>query len=274
MENIQIHTLVTDGLQTRAAMNDEVVSDYAEILRSGGKLPPVVVYRDVFTNYLADGYHRVEAARRLGRIDIEAEVRDGDRTAALRHALKANAAHGLRRSNEDKRNALQMAWDNRQALFGRDPSVRELADTTAVSRGKAHLFLKLKQKVSKMDTPETDAESPAADRRRPDTLTDRFGVPVPERLTGAFDARELKGMIRDIRQIASRIEAAQREGDYAFSRVTQSTFVTLRNAAADLRLETPWCVCRQCQGAGCRACGEIGVQTRREYDLNPSELKG
>jgi ParB-like chromosome segregation protein Spo0J len=36
---------------------------------------------------LADGYHRVEAARRLGRTTIKAEVRRGSRTDALRFAV-------------------------------------------------------------------------------------------------------------------------------------------------------------------------------------------
>jgi len=277
MEKVQIHTIVTEGLQTRVALNEEVVAEYGEIIRGGGTLPPVIVFRDVLTDYLADGFHRLEAAKRLGHIDIEAEVHDGDKTAALRYALKANATHGLRRTNEDKRNALQIAWDNRRTLFGHDPSKRELAAVCAVSDYLAWEFIK-DAKVVENTTPSSDGEktSPQPTTNQPTnqlTNTDRYGTPIPDALAGAFSAGEIKRMSRLLRKIAADVEKAQKGGDYAFSRVSQATLVTLRNAASDLKLETPWCVCRQCQGVGCRACGEIGVQTKREYDLNPSELK-
>jgi len=272
MEKIMIHTIVTEGLQTRVALNEEVVAEYGEILRGGGTLPPVIVFRDDLTDRLADGFHRLEAARRLGRIDIEAEVHDGDKTAALRYALKANAAHGLRRTNEDKRNALQIAWDNRRSLFGHDPSKRELAAACAVSDYLAWDFIKetkVVENTTRADSSSDEGRSAAVGG----AVLDRYGTPVPENLAGAFDARKTKKMSRLLRKIAADVEKAQKGGDYAFSRISQATLVTLRNAASDLKLETPWCVCRQCQGVGCRACGETGVQTKREYDLNPSELK-
>jgi len=281
MEKIQIHALVTDGLQTRVTLNEDVVSDYCEILREGGSLPPVVVFRDVLTDYLADGFHRLEAAKRLGRIDIEAEVRDGDRTVALRHALRANAAHGLRRTNEDKRNALKIAWDNRQALFGGDPSNPMLAEACGVSESTVIRWRKGCAGGVK-DTPcsrvgadgKTYTVAPEkAKAGAEDRPVDRFGTPVPKAMGRVFDARETNRMSRLIRKMAKRIEQAQKNGEYAFSRISQSTLVTLRNAAADIRLETPWCVCRQCHGEGCRACGRVGVQTKQEYDLNPREKK-
>jgi len=283
MENIQIHAIVTDGLQTRAALNEDVVAEYGEIMKNGGKLPPVTVFRDVFTDYLADGFHRLEAAKRLGRIDIEAEVRDGDRTAALRYALKANAAHGLRRTNEDKRRALQLAWEHRDELFGREPSVRELAEQTAVSVGNAHAFLQ-DMKVFKLNTcenqgrregtPETGESKGEGALATEKGMVDRYGVAVPEGLVDAFAQKRLMKMFRLMRTIAAEIERAKESGDYLFARVSQSTLITIRNAAADLKAEAPWCVCRQCGGRGCRACGELGVQTKLEYERNPVELKG
>jgi len=284
MEKIQIHALVTDGLQTRVTLNEDVVADYCETLREGGSLPPVVVFRDVLTDYLADGFHRLEAAKRLGRIDIEAEVYDGDRTAALRYALKANAAHGLRRTNEDKRNALRIAWDNRQALFGGDPSNPMLAEACGVTKPTVIKWRKMFT-GSKTFTPcsrvgadgktykvSSTKPNPAAETAEKGAV-DRFGMPVPKAMGRVFDARETKRMSRLIRKMAKRIEQAQKNGEYAFSRISQSTLVTLRNAAADIRLEMPWCVCRHCHGEGCRACGRVGVQTKQEYDLNPSEKK-
>jgi hypothetical protein len=47
------------------------------------RFPPVVVYRDGETNWLADGHHRVDAARRAGRTEILAGVRSGGQRDAL-----------------------------------------------------------------------------------------------------------------------------------------------------------------------------------------------
>jgi ParB-like chromosome segregation protein Spo0J len=54
-------------------------------------LPPVVVFDTEEGLLLADGYHRVAAARRRGLETIEAEVRLGSRQDALRYAAKVGA---------------------------------------------------------------------------------------------------------------------------------------------------------------------------------------
>ena len=46
---------------------------------------PIVVFRNSIETVLADGHHRVIAAR-LGRLTIEADVRPGDRWDALRYS--------------------------------------------------------------------------------------------------------------------------------------------------------------------------------------------
>ncbi len=58
---------------------------------------PVVVYDVGGELLLADGYHRVAAARHLGRGVISAEVRKGTRADALRFAAElAQRQRGLR----------------------------------------------------------------------------------------------------------------------------------------------------------------------------------
>jgi ParB-like chromosome segregation protein Spo0J len=55
-------------------------------------LPPVVVFETPEGLLLADGYHRVAAARRRGLETVEAEVRSGSRHDALRYAAMVGAA--------------------------------------------------------------------------------------------------------------------------------------------------------------------------------------
>jgi hypothetical protein len=97
------------GTQSRAAINEEVVADYAERMIAGDRFPPVVVFRHNGDYILADGFHRLRA-RRLAKFDtIETEVHEGTRLDALKFSLSANHRHGLRRTNEDKRHAVEIA---------------------------------------------------------------------------------------------------------------------------------------------------------------------
>ena len=131
---LKLEDLNTRNLQTRAALNEDTVADYAEAMERGDRFPPVTVFTDGAEYYLADGFHRVEALRRIGKKAVMAELRDGDFKAALLFALKANSTHGLRRSNADKRHALEMAWNARDELFGGEPSNALLAETCGVTR--------------------------------------------------------------------------------------------------------------------------------------------
>jgi hypothetical protein len=65
------------------------VERYAEML---DKLPPVVAFDTDEGLLLADGYHRVAAARRRGLEAVEAEVRQGSRHDALLYAAAVGAA--------------------------------------------------------------------------------------------------------------------------------------------------------------------------------------
>src|ERR1035437_8734024 len=75
----------------------------------GDRFPPVVVFQNDGEFIMADGFHKFRSARRAKLTHILAEIRKGTRTDALRFALGANHKHGLRRSNLDKRRAVEMA---------------------------------------------------------------------------------------------------------------------------------------------------------------------
>ena len=166
--NIKISTLDL-SYQTRFGLNDETVAEYAELMKDGTVFPPVDVYDISGALSLVDGYHRIAAVVRNGGDEIEANVIPGTRVDALRAAVKANSEHGQRRSNADKRRALEVAWENRDILFekmmGQDenhmrnnlPSSRQLAAITGVSHDFANRFIS-KAMVSSDDTP-----SPADD---------------------------------------------------------------------------------------------------------------
>jgi uncharacterized ParB-like nuclease family protein/FtsZ-binding cell division protein ZapB len=112
MKKLNLNVIRIDGgTQPRERINMDVVGDYAEAVKVGIEFPPVIVFHDGAEYWLADGFHRYHAHKQAGKASIEAEVRDGTQLDAKLLAVGANAAHGLRRTNDDKRRAVQMVLD-------------------------------------------------------------------------------------------------------------------------------------------------------------------
>ncbi|MCK9570452.1 ParB/RepB/Spo0J family partition protein [Candidatus Pacearchaeota archaeon] len=127
---IKISQLSADGgTQPRARINLEAVEEYAEAMRSGTKFPPVVVFYDGESYWLADGFHRRDAAIQAGLDDLLADVKQGTLRDAILYSVGVNSSHGLRRTNEDKRRAVMRLLED--AEWGKW-SDREIADKCAV----------------------------------------------------------------------------------------------------------------------------------------------
>jgi N6-adenosine-specific RNA methylase IME4 len=97
------------GTQPRAQLNELMVIEYTDEIVNGAIFPPVVVFFDGSEYWLADGFHRYDAHRRLGLAEIEAEVKQGTVEDARWYSFGVNKSHGLRRTNEDKRRAVEAA---------------------------------------------------------------------------------------------------------------------------------------------------------------------
>jgi hypothetical protein len=130
-ERIEVERIRIDGgCQPRSTMLFDVMEDYANDMARGAEFPPVIVFYDGADYWLADGYHRRQAAETLGLSDILADVRQGTRRDAILFSVSANAAHGMRRTNEDKRRAvLTLLNDPEWARW----SDREIARQCAVT---------------------------------------------------------------------------------------------------------------------------------------------
>jgi len=103
-----VHTLALEVLildrdvQPRATMSRSTIRDYAVLYAEGQMLAPIDVYHEGGHYRVADGFHRVQAARQAGRTEITATVWPGTKREALLHACRANK-HGKPLTNEDKR---------------------------------------------------------------------------------------------------------------------------------------------------------------------------
>lgn len=95
------------GTQTRAALSQDKIDEYAEVY--GIKtMPAIVVFYDGADYWLADGFHRVNGAQKAGRTVLPAEVHQGTQRDAILYSVGANATHGLPRTNADKRRAVEL----------------------------------------------------------------------------------------------------------------------------------------------------------------------
>jgi N6-adenosine-specific RNA methylase IME4 len=123
---LAVDLIRTDGgTQTRAALYENVVNDYATAIGEGAVFPPVVVFHDGETYWLADGFHRYGAHKQCGLVEIDAEIRQGTRRDAVLYSVGANSSHGLRRTNEDKRRAVLMLLEDSEWTRWSDNAIAE-----------------------------------------------------------------------------------------------------------------------------------------------------
>lgn len=107
LEELDISLIRTDGgTQPRAGVNEDVLEEYTKAMTLGVLFPPITVFYDGESYWLADGYHRLEAAKKTGASVIAVDFQQGTRRDAVLYSVGANATHGLRRTNADKRRAV------------------------------------------------------------------------------------------------------------------------------------------------------------------------
>lgn len=124
--------IATSATQVRVKLNEDKIKEYQEDIENGADMPALDVFaeKDSEAYYLSDGFHRLLAYINAGREFVECEVHEGGLHDALVYALGANTAHGLRRTNADKVNAVRLAL--------KDPELsqltqQEIADVCRVS---------------------------------------------------------------------------------------------------------------------------------------------
>jgi len=119
---------IDGGTQPRVAIDDGIVAEYAEQYSNGVDLKPVIVFFDGATYWLADGFHRYWANKRNACEYIFADVYHGTQRDAILYSVGANATHGLRRTNADKRKAALTMLTNPMVSLDDDGNPRSNCD--------------------------------------------------------------------------------------------------------------------------------------------------
>ncbi len=251
---VKIADLITDGLQARAEMCEAIIDDYAIDIEAGAPFPPIIVFKDDDgTLRLADGFHRVAAAQKLGIDEFEAEIRKGGEREAVYCAACSNQQHGLRRTNADKRNAARIVleqrptWSDRaiakavgvsdflvrdtrsrcENLAPEPPAAAEDKSPTLDGKGAnpvqdeacAEDPHKLCGKSAQVSMPPKrvglDGKSyPAPEAKEEKAVTDMIGRRVPPELVGLWNRREeIKELLAALSKVRSTVKMAGEKRD-------------------------------------------------------------
>lgn len=157
MENlVKINELEFDSeLYPRMKISWQTAYQYAQAMRSGSTFPPIKVGIFNGKKYVVDGWHRVEAKKKLKEEYIQADVKKYDSKRELFiDAIESNVIHGRQLSIQEKVRIIDMLKDMNfklqeiskivkvpigkisifQARTIRDPSGRKIYMKSAVAR--------------------------------------------------------------------------------------------------------------------------------------------
>jgi hypothetical protein len=116
--------------QPRTSIDTDLVGQYTDDMANGAEFPPIVVFYDGKVHWIADGFHRYYAGIGLGLAEMNCDVREGTFRDAILYSCSANASHGLRRTNADKRRAVMRLLEDQEWSRWSD---REIARQCGVS---------------------------------------------------------------------------------------------------------------------------------------------
>lgn len=272
---IPIEDVVLDErCQARADVDHDAVNEYAEAYKTGKTLPPPEVFRVSGKLYAVDGYHRIPAAFKAG-IDFlrVAVVGDGTIDDAIWYATGVNQAHGVRRTNADKRRAVRMALNS---PIGQEQSTAALAEHLGVSRP---FVSKLRED---WEAAQGATVAPSEPKRRKgkdgksyparkpkQALSDDTSGPEPDPDPLPHEPEEtaspLPGYGHTLRVLAAHIGGLRREVvsqiPVELNGPRQRCEASLKAAEHALLTAVP-IVCPGCDGDGCKHCDESGWTTK------------
>lgn len=223
---------IDGGTQSREKIDEAVVGDYADLIADGVQFPAVRVYFDGVSHYLADGFHRYHAHRKAGKGAIEADVEKGTLRDAILYSLGANHEHGLRRTNADKRKAVQAMLN--------DFEWQEWSNGEIARR--CHVSERLVANVRGSDAPEVRkfkmADGTIAEKRVPkraeklDTITE---VPVAD--SGSEHDEMVAELVAENERVNDRLAVAAMEGTAEEKVMASETIDSLREEVRILKIE-------------------------------------
>jgi hypothetical protein len=259
--------------QARNATKDRAIEEYREKIENGIDLGPLDLFTLDETKYfIGDGFHRLLAHIEAGLSFVMAKIHKGDMRAAQLFACAANQAHGVRRTDADKRRAARILIKDEE--WGKK-SVREIAAYAGVSkslvqdmkapRGKRKGSGRVLNKVREHKVSVADSKKPGKNGK--------VGLKVSFTDTRESDSDEisLEELAQPYKQLCNALTATKSE----IKRLSETDFYSghllqvvtrlttgLDEIRATVRQITPVDWCEGCAGDGCKKCLQTGFTTK------------
>jgi hypothetical protein len=262
------------GTQIREAVDDDVVSEYAALMANQVYLPPLCVFTDGHDYWLVDGFHRWQALKKNGRTEALCQCYDGTLRDARLAAVRSNHAHGLRRTNADKRRAVEILLaDSEWAGKG----LRWVAEMAGVS---PPFVSSVRSQVLTVNTcQERGAAEPALTQGKDGKLYPQRTMKrrqtsdasaTADRVEAALQAAPVFDVciarLKDASRIGQKLARGPGGGYFDLQlAIYQDYLQRTLQLLADTR---PRERCGQCAGAGCAACCELGYLCAASGDDN------
>jgi hypothetical protein len=269
--------------KVRAGLVPEVVDDYAERYRKREDMPlPLVGDLGALGLRCLDGMHRLHGAKKNGQKALQCEVKTCTEEESLKLALIANDSHGLRRSNDDKRQCVKSAL-----LQWSDKSNLAIAQLTRVDDKTVATVRKELEKAGQVDKAVVKKDTKGRDvtprERKSDLLTDHTGIEIPKDIRGVWQEADIMAdnLLTDITGVRLCVIAAQKDKDILFCELNFSACVAdMERAEKALESIKPYAVCPNCNGfpnlneKGCAMCKSRGFVSKFRWDTTvPDEIK-
>jgi len=275
------------GTQFRAAINQDRVTEYSEMLSASKEWPfdsACEVFFDGLEYYLVDGFHRYHGAVTVKRASLSCNVTNGTLREAIKFALSANSRHGLHRSNEDKRKAVAFVladseWSKlssrgiaeicgvsnrfvdgiRQEPTGnRSQLVEKRTGKDGKERKQPEPKPKAEPKSELQDDDDDDAPSYAQTEDHWEDVPDEpeptksEQADSPQALAAPIQAvaTQLNGMLKELKRLADHTG-----GEWLDLTDLETQINLLKHS---IRQSVYWIDCMDCEGKGCKTCRKLG----------------
>jgi FtsZ-binding cell division protein ZapB len=249
-KKMNVNAIILDPrLQSRVAVDEVMVKEFAEKMQNGDVFPPVHVYLVDGTHYyLVDGWHRALAIKEIGKTTIECIVTEGTWRDAKWASLAANNNHGLRPSASDKRKKITDCLEDDEWSKYSDSIIAEHCGSSR------NLVLKVRQERNekKPDTVlikkggkvvEQNITNVSGKKKKSDSEKPANPVATPEEVKDSqeekYDARD--DVIHDLKaantSLSDRLAIAAFDASDEDKQMAEQTIKELREQVRQLEIE-------------------------------------
>lgn len=238
---IALTKLRTDGdTQPRAMLNQDIIAEYTEAMLEDVKFPPIVVFHDSANYWIADGFHRFFAAKRADAQDIECEIHQGTLRDAQLFSVGANSSHGLRRTNDDKRKAVQTLLNDLEWADWSDHEIARRCNVSHVTVGRIKKSLSLEKTEVKYKDKHGNIGKMKLDPKEPSEVTtlkpiEKMEEPEDYRLQELAAAHT--ELAEENARLLDKLAVANMEGTAEDKSAAEETLAALRTQVRTLEME-------------------------------------